>query len=114
MSNKAITSTDELYEHVLSEYMKGDTELNRMFFDFEVQMSVSDILIAYAELQKDINGDDVLRLENGKRAKKLIPDADRERYETVYSGNCMKFLCSYNGSEEFVRYCDRQKLWFIL
>lgn len=114
MTNKVITSPEELYDHVMDEYLKDDTELNSLFFNFEVQMSVGDILVTYAKLQKDINGDEVFRMENGKRAKELIPETDCESYEAVFSGNCMQFLCSYNGSEEFVRYYDRHKLWFII
>lgn len=60
---ESIKTSQELYEHVMSEYKKYDTELNSLFFDFPVHMSKSDILVTYEHLQHDINGDYVVRLK---------------------------------------------------
>lgn len=36
---KIIKTSQELYEHVMSEYKKYDTELNSLFFDFPVHIT---------------------------------------------------------------------------
>lgn len=51
---ESIKTSQELYEHVMSEYKKYNTELNSLFFDFPVHMSKSDILVTYEHLQHDI------------------------------------------------------------
>lgn len=105
---KIIKTSQELYEHVMSEYKKYDTELNSLFFDFPVHMFKSDILAAYKRLQHDINGDYVTRfkspkqevLENGV----VIIYGDCEKslaseYDEIYDGNCKEFLESFNDRE---------------
>lgn len=101
--SKVITSPEEMYEHVMSEYMKGDTELNSMFFDFDVRMSVRDILVTYAKLQEDINGDMVLRMENWKikegrgGAEDLLLSS--KEYDEIYFGNCKDYLESVDNNK---------------
>ena len=67
---ESIKTSQELYEHVMSEYKKYDTELNSLFFDFPVHMSKSDILVTYEHLQHDINGDCIIKLKT--QNKKLL------------------------------------------
>jgi len=101
--SKVITSPEEMYEHVMSQYMKGDTELNSMFFDFDVRMSVRDILVTYAKLQEDINGDMVLRMENWKikegrgGAEDLLLSS--KEYDEIYFGNCKDYLESVDNNK---------------
>lgn len=105
---KIIKNSQELYEHVMSEYKKYDVELNSLFFDFPVHMSKSDILATYEHLQHDINGDYVTRLKNPKQEtldnEYVIIYGDSEEpltdeYDEVYDGNCKDFLESFNDRE---------------
>lgn len=105
---KIIKTSQELYEHVMSEYKKYDTELNSLFFDFPVHMSKSDILVTYEHLQHDINGDYIVKLKNPKQKildnEDIIIYGDSEEslaaeYDEVYDGNCKDFLESFNDRE---------------
>lgn len=105
---KIIKNSQELYEHVMSEYKKDDEELNSLFFDFPVRMFKSDILTAYKHLQHDINGDYVGKLKNPKQKvldnEDIIIYGDSEEsltaeYDEVYDGNCKDFLESFNDKE---------------
>lgn len=117
-----ITSYDALISYVVSEYQQYATELNALFFDIPVKMKKSEILEAYAEIQRIINGDQVVRLEHietngntvgGEIADNLIADGT---YEEIYDGNCKDFLKSFNGREQetgFCRYDENELLDFI-
>ena len=103
-----IRNSQELYEHVMSEYKKDDEELNSLFFDFSVRMSKSDILAAYKRLQHDINGDYIVRLKNPKQEildnGDIIIYGDSEEpltaeYDEIYDGSCKEFLESFNDRE---------------
>lgn len=103
-----IKTSQELYEHVMSEYKKDDEELNSLFFDFPVHMFKSDILAAYKRLQHDINGDYIVRLKNPKQEilnnGDIIIYGDSEEpltaeYDEIYDGNCKDFLESFNDKE---------------
>lgn len=103
-----IKTSQELYEHVMSEYKKDDVELNALFFDFPVHMFKSNILAAYAHLQHDINGDYVTRFKSPKQKALengvVIIYGDREKplaseYDEIYDGNCKEFLESFNDRE---------------
>lgn len=109
MSNIVITTANELENYIYDEYRKYDTELNGLFFDVQVKMVKKDILTAYANIQKNINGDDVLRLlepeleDIGEERPNiwgtdtdLIPEGE---YEEIYEGNCKDFLESFNDKE---------------
>ena len=103
---KTIKTSQELYEYVMSEYKKDDTELNSLFFDFPVHMFKSDILAAYECLQYDINGDYVVRLKNPRQETRdngdvIIYGDCEESLATgeVYDGNCKEFLESFNDRE---------------
>lgn len=111
IEENTIKTPDDMYKHVMDEYNKYDTELNGLFFDFRVRMSKKDIMETYAELQSDINGDFVGRFENDKEQDELIPHAP-EWFE-VYEGNCKDFLESFNGSDEFRRYNDGERVDFV-
>lgn len=106
-----IKSSIEMIKTVWENYEKDDNELNSFYFDFDVEMKKSDILEAYAELQYEINGDEVVRVENGVKMEDLIPD-DRA-YDEIYSGNLREFLESFIGSKEFIRLNDDEVLDFI-
>lgn len=106
-----IKSVDEMINKVFKDYCKYDSELCSLHFDFDVEMKKSDILEAYAYIQLKINGDDVIRIENGEEADELIPDDPA--YDEVYSGNLREYLESFNGSEEFIRIAEDEVVDFI-
>lgn len=109
MNESIYTTENEIENHVYDEYRKYDTELNGLFFDFPVKAPEKVLLFAYANIQKNINGDSVMRLENpeieetnepndniwGKDVD-LIPEGE---YEDIYEGNMKDFLESFNGRE---------------
>jgi len=108
-----ILSKEALVKRVLNEYYNEDTELNSLYFDFDVKMTKGDILTAYADLQDTINGDVVARYENGEEQEQLIPENEAD-FNTVYEGNCKDFLESFNeGQDRFRRYCDEERLMFV-
>ncbi len=88
-----ISTRKEFFDHVMEEYRKDDVELSSLFFDFNIKMKKVDILETYAELQDTINGDDVVRMENGGPVDELIPAGE---FEDVYEGNCKEFLERFN------------------
>lgn len=113
--SKIYTEENEIKDRVYNDYRQYDTELNSLFFDFQVKAPKKVLLQAYAEIQDTINGDYVGRLVNpqikqiedpnhpdqpdivihGKEAD-LIPEGE---YEDVYSGNYKDFLESFNDRE---------------
>lgn len=109
MGDIVITTADELENYIYDEYRKYDTELNGLFFDVHVKMKEKDILRAYATIQKNINGDDVIRLLEPEIEETDEPndniwgiDADlipEGEYEDIYEGNCKDFLESFNEKE---------------
>ena len=107
----SIESSKEFYDHVLAEYWRDTVELNSLHFDVYVKMKEKDIIETYAEIQCAINGDEVVRIENGIIQDDLIPEGE---YETLYEGNCRKYLESFNTNPRFARFCDEEKLDFIL
>lgn len=124
MNTHKITSGKELEDYILKEYSKYDVELSSLFFDVEVCMKESEILKAYANIQRIINGDSVIRYKDittdnegnivgGDEAEDFIPE---EKYDSVYDGNCKDFLESFNGKEletGFCRYDEDNLLSFI-
>ena len=114
VTDKVITTKKEMYDLVWDEYQKYDTELNGLFFNFNVKMPKGEILEAYSMIQKTINGDDVIRMVNGKEQKYLIPkDKRRAEFTEEYEGNCKDYLENLNGSREFVRVADDEIVDFI-
>jgi hypothetical protein len=73
-------------------------------------MKKKDILLAYANIVKNINGDSVIRLSKPIKIEKnesedenvwgteehLIPEGE---YDEIYEGNCKDFLENFNGKE---------------
>ena len=111
IEENTIKTPDSMYKHVMDEYNKYDTELNGLFFDFRVRMQKKDIMRTYAKLQSDINGDWVLRFANDKGKDELIPNTPE--WDEIYEGNCKDFLESFNGSDEFRRYNDGERVDFV-
>ena len=101
---KVITSGCELEEYIFNEYDKHDDELSSLFFDVEVSMKQRDILEAYQSIQYAINGDYVVRMENGEEQEEFLPGG---MYEEKYTGNCREFLESFNGKDIFRRYMTK-------
>ncbi len=101
--HETITEKGDLVRKVEDAYVNDSVELNSSFFDFDVDMPKQDILEAYAEIQKKINGDIVSYPEQSDN----------------YIGNCKDFLTCLN---DFPFDCDRyerfakngEKLDFIL
>lgn len=100
---KTITDSNELYKYVANDYCEYDQELSSLHFDVDVSMKKKDILEVYQQIQGDINGDEVCRLNNdGSEADDFIPEGE---YEDIYTGNCKDFLESFNDKNIFARYC---------
>jgi len=116
--NAVITTAKFMYDFVCHEYRNESVELNSLFFDFKVHMKKSDILLAYAALQNDINGDKVVRYENSIKQEgeglfdALIPSGEPE-FDEIYEGNCKDYLENLNGQDRFRRYDGDCRLEFI-
>ena len=104
------TDSRSIKNKIYEEYRKYDTELNSLFFDFQVKMPEKELLKIYSEVVHVINGDDVAKLEDvkiqlsdfstntiiGKRMD-LIAEG---QYEEIYEGNFKEFLESFNNREK--------------
>lgn len=113
--NKVYTNKEEIENRVYEDYRKYDTELNSLFFDFQVKAPEKVLLETYAEIQHTINGDYVIRLEDpeiegtgdcdsniwGKEVD-LIPEGE---YDEIYEGNFKNFLESFNEKELETGFC---------
>lgn len=111
-----LTTYDEIYNKVKTDYMNDAVELNGLFFDFEVEATYDTLLQAYIDLQKDINGDDVLHLSDIEiynidedDDEELIwghqTDETEEFLSQTYKGNMKDFLESFNGHEKETGWC---------
>lgn len=99
---------NEIKEQVYESYIIESSELNSLFFDFDVTGEKGMLLRAYAEIQNTINGDEVVLLHNVSNERKGdhieisgdLEDCDFDViYHEVYEGNYKDFLESYNGKE---------------
>ena len=114
---KIYTNTGDIEDAIFADYRKYDTELNSLFFDFEVDgITQAELLELYASIQEQINGDAVMRLTDvvlegdnpsdmyiwGKEAESFIPEGE---YQEVYKGNYKDFLESFNGRETETGFC---------
>ena len=95
---------------VFDDYKAHDAELSSLHFDFQVSMLESEILKAYAELQEIINGDKVVRIEQGCEQATLVPS---DEFNTLYKGNCKDYLEQFNGKGRFLRFNDDEVVDFI-
>lgn len=104
------TDSRSIKNKIYEEYRKNDTELNSLFFDFQVKMPEKELLKIYSEVVHVINGDDVIKLEDVKiqssnfstntiigRKMDLIPEG---QYEEIYEGSFKDFLESFNNREK--------------
>lgn len=104
------TDSRSIKNKIYEEYRKYDTELNSLFFDFQVKMPEKELLKIYSEVVHVINGDDVVKLEDAKiqssgfstntiigRRMDLIPEG---QYEEIYEGSFKEFLESFNNREK--------------
>lgn len=105
--DKVITGGEELVCRVIDKYHREDVELSSLFFDVHVRMPKKEILRAYAKCQEIINGDEVVRVEDGVIQDELVPE--EEQFDQVYDGSCMEFLESFNGQTRFRRYMDENE-----
>ena len=104
------TDSRSIKNKIYEEYRKNDTELNSLFFDFQVKMPEKELLKIYSEVVHVIDGDDVMKLEDVKiqssdfstntiigRKMDLIPEG---QYEEIYEGSFKDFLESFNNREK--------------
>ena len=104
------TDSRSIKNKIYEEYRKNDTELNSLFFDFQVKMPEKELLKIYSEVVHVIDGDDVMKLEEVKiqssdfstntiigRKMDLIPEG---QYEEIYEGSFKDFLESFNNREK--------------
>lgn len=102
--SEILTKQEDIIKKVTDEYRKYDTELNALFFDFDVKGTKGALLIAYAEIQEIINGDAIVKsdtagingFDNGRHIDEGMLD---DSYREVYEGNYKDFLESFNGRE---------------
>lgn len=114
---KIYTNADDIKNYIIEDYRKYATELNSLFFDFEVDgLTEAELLELYAYIQKLINGDYVMRLTDvvledddpkdmciwGKKADTFIPEGE---YQEIYKGNYKDFLESFNDRELETGFC---------
>lgn len=104
---------NEFINKVLMDYKTLDEELSSMYFDFYVRMKQKDIIEGYCELQKQINGDIIIRNENNIPYGNdgFIKDGE---YEEVFEGYADHFLIAIGKTNIFSRYSDEEKLEFII
>lgn len=104
------TDSRSIKNKIYEEYRKNDTELNSLFFDFQVKMPEKELLKIYSEVVHVIDGDDIMKLEDVKiqssdfstntiigRKMDLIPEG---QYEEIYEGSFKDFLESFNNREK--------------
>ena len=92
------TDSRSIKNKIYEEYRKNDTELNSLFFDFQVKMPEKELLKIYSEVVHVIDGDDVMKLEDViGRKMDLIPEG---QYEEIYEGSFKDFLESFNNREK--------------
>lgn len=104
------TDSRSIKNKIYEEYRKNDTELNSLFFDFQVKMPEKELLKIYSEVVHVIDGNDVMKLEDVKiqssdfstntiigRKMDLIPEG---QYEEIYEGSFKDFLESFNNREK--------------
>lgn len=104
------TDSRSIKNKIYEECRKYDTELNSLFFDFQVKMPKKELLKIYSEVVHVINGDDVVKLEDVKiqlsdfstntiigRRMDLIAEG---QYEEIYEGSFKEFLESFNNREK--------------
>ena len=104
------TDSRSIKNKIYEEYRKNDTELNSLFFDFQVKMPEKELLKIYSEVVHVIDGDDVMKLEDVKiqssdfstntiigRKMDLTPEG---QYEEIYEGSFKDFLESFNNREK--------------
>ena len=104
------TDSRSIKNKIYEEYRKNDTELNSLFFYFQVKMPEKELLKIYSEVVHVIDGDDVMKLEDVKiqssdfstntiigRKMDLIPEG---QYEEIYEGSFKDFLESFNNREK--------------
>lgn len=101
------TSKEVIVKKIIAEYNEHDTELNASFFDFNVNMTVKDIMETYAYIQMKINGDTVVCLRDIEISS-IAPNSyvwgyeQENPYETTdktYNGNLKDFLEQFVGKE---------------
>lgn len=111
---QTLTTYNEIFDKVVEDYHNDSVELNSLFFDFNVKLSVKELLQVYTDLQSHINGDSVLHLENPYIEEKDDTDnyiwgVETECTDTnlndIYEGNMKDFLESYNGNELETGWC---------
>lgn len=114
---KIYTDAADIEDYIFDEYRNYDSELNSLYFDFEVDgLTQAELLELYASIQEQINGDSVMRLTDvvlegddpndmriwGKEADAFIPEGE---YQEIYKGNYKDFLESFNGRELETGFC---------
>lgn len=113
-----------IYDKVTNDYRNESVELSNLFFDFDVKdVPGKDILDTYAELQKDINGDYIVHIQdadidedddNNLIGGILLNEEDSswgdfwgDAFDEAYTGNVMKFLETYPAEDyEIYRVMD--------
>lgn len=110
MDNKVYEDIEEIKQKIYNDYRSESTELNSLFFNFNVKAPKEDLLQAYIEIQSIINGDIIMHLENPQILEDgLIKGCETDFhwgiYQEIYEGNYKDFLESFNGKELETGFC---------
>ena len=81
---------------IMNKIMLNGGKLSAECFDFDVDLTKTDIVVAYADLQKSVNNHTVL----------VNPAWLQRKGVEKYVGNCKEFLLSLNDSDDFARISD--------
>lgn len=116
---KVPESEKELYNAVVEDYRNSDGEFSSEYFVpyMSENLAEGDILSAYIELQHDLNGDYVIKVDSRsitiydddeERLSFLTADVlkfKKEDYPKIYKGNIEQFLKSFNNREKETGLC---------
>ena len=92
-----ITERNELIDRVIANYNADTTMLNRLHFDFDVEMEITDILDCYVYIQQVVNNDKVI-------VPKMFPIRGK------YVGNCKELLVWLGNLPGFIRQTDDNEI----
>ena len=107
-------TADEIYARVYADYISESVELSGAYFEFEVKAKKKDIIIAYARLQEDLNGDDVVQiLPEGEVIDHYDERFAAEGFDEIYEGDCEAFLCEVGTYGCFKRYNEDEECSFV-
>lgn len=107
-SDKVYSDFDEIRDCISKAYNEDAVELNALHFNFNVKAKKSMLLDIYRGLVKQINGDELVCLNNTNMivngneeiVEGTLAQIKEDDYADVYEGNYKDFLTSFNDAEK--------------